>query len=141
MFSSKKVTNYIGAYASHYNLIFTTQSPAPPTSRLIPPQFTHGGTWSLDGNVLTLNYPPGSSFKQLVITFDPAPTVLPNGIISGHVQSATLETKDLPGSLISGVEQHTIIFYLSEVPSLPEAVSRLTPFTVPTPSSWQNSKD
>ena len=114
-----EITNYIAAWASSYNLIFNTPGLTGTTDITFDPvNFTqHGGTWSLDGNILTLNYPPGSSFKQLVITFDPAPQVLPNGIITGHVYSATLETKDLAGSLISGVEQHTIIFYLSEVPA------------------------
>jgi hypothetical protein len=116
--SSKKVTNYIGAWASSYNLIFDTPGLTGTTDITFDPAaFTQaGGTYTLIGNVLTLNYPAGSPFKQLVITFDPAPVVQPNGIISGHVLSATLETKDLAGSLISGVEQHSIIFYLTAVP-------------------------
>ena len=74
-FSTKEVTNYIAAWASHYNLIFNTPGLTGTTDITFnSTAFTqHGGTWSLVGNVLTLNYPPGSSFKQLVITFDPRP--------------------------------------------------------------------
>jgi len=117
LISSKKVTNYISAWASSYNLIFNTPGLTGTTDITFDPAtFTQaGGTYTLVGNVLTLNYPPGSSFKQLIITFSSPPTQS-NGIISGHVLSATLETKDLAGSLINGVEQHSIIFYLNAVP-------------------------
>jgi PKD repeat protein len=110
-----EVTNYIGAYASSYNLIFNTPGLTGTTDiTFIPSQFP--GTYTLIGNVLTLTYPDGSPFKELVITFSPAPVTQPDGTITGHVLSATLETKDLAGSLINGVEQHSIIFYLTAVP-------------------------
>jgi len=110
-----EISKYIGAYASSYNLIFNTPGLTGTTDiTFIPSQFP--GTYTLIGNVLTLTYPVGSPFKELVITFSPAPVTQPDGTITGHVLSATLETKDLAGSLIDGVEQHSIIFNLTAVP-------------------------
>ena len=92
-------TDYIKLWASSYNLIFNTPGLTGETDiTFIPSLFTGaGGTYELKDNVLTLNYPAGSPFKQLVITFSPAPVTHPDGSITGHVQSATLETRDLAG--------------------------------------------
>lgn len=111
-----EVQNYIGAWASTHTLVFNTPGLTGTTDITFDGSVfeAFGGTWSLVGNVLTLNYPPGSDFKQLVITLSPFSQS--GNIITGHVISATLETKDLAGSLISGTEQHTIIFYLNAVP-------------------------
>jgi PKD repeat protein len=111
-----EITKYISAWASSYNLIFNTPGLKGTTDIEFTPSL-FPGTYKLEGNVLTINYPPGSPFKQLVITLDPNTLRIdPQGVISGHVLSATLETKDLAGSLINGVEQHSIIFYLNAVP-------------------------
>jgi PKD repeat protein len=125
--SSKKVTEYISAYTTSHILTFNTPGLSGTTfitfdGSVFDAQFkANGGSWSYNPTtgVLTITYPPGSDFKQLVITLI-SPTVNGN-IITGTVDKATLETKDLAGSLIAGVEQHTIIFYLKAVPP-PESI-------------------
>ena len=119
-----EIQNYIHAFTSSHILTFNT--PGLTGTKYITFDGSvferTGGTWSYDPNtgVLTITYPPGSDFKQLIITLT-SPTV--NGdIITGTVDSATLETKDLAGSLIAGVEQHSIIFYLKEVPPVDSIV-------------------
>ena len=114
--SKNEVQNYIGAFASSHDLVFNTPGLSGTTDITFDTSvfIAAGGFYSLTGNILTLDYPAGSPFKQLVITLDPLTSS--GTIISGHVISATLETKDLTGSLVAGAEKHTMIFYLNAIP-------------------------
>jgi PKD repeat protein len=113
-----EIKNYIHAYTSTHTLTFNTPGLTGTTFVTFDGSVFEGtgGSWSYDPQtgVLTITYPPGSDFKQLVITLI-SPNVNGN-IITGTVDKATLETKDLAGSLIAGTEQHTIVFYLNAIP-------------------------
>jgi len=116
--STKIYENYITAYASKKTLTYGGDGlTGTDVASLNVSEFAaYGGTQSLSGNTLILDYPAGSAFQRMAITFDSVDNS--QGNISGPVKSIILESAPITGTLptTGETEKHTLKLYLNSVP-------------------------